>query len=94
MGSCVGNCGSRPVTWNPMRQGDLHFVEDIEAAWRLWGDRRDEIRQYLLTRYGRSVSADLLVLILQDCEYLTSMHDETFFGEMLRNGVTCGLEAE
>jgi hypothetical protein len=69
-------------------------VEDIEAAWRLWGDRRDEIRQYLLARYGRSVSADLLVLILQDCEYLTSMHDETFFGEMLRNGVTCGLEAE
>lgn len=94
MGSCVGNCGSRPVTWSPVRQGDLHFVEDIEAAWRLWRDRRDDIRQYLRVRYGRRVGVDLLVLILQDCEYLTSIDDTVYFNELLRNGVTCGVEAE
>lgn len=83
-----GNCGTRPVTWLPMRQGDLHFVEDTEAAWRLWADRRKEIGQYLRVRYGRSVDPTLLLLVLQDCEYLTCASDPTFVAEMHRNCVT------
>jgi len=83
-----GNCGTRPVTWMPMRQGDLHFVEDVEAAWRLWADRRKEIGQYLRVRYGRSIDVSLLALVMQDCEFLTSATDAEFVGEMHRNGVT------
>lgn len=83
-----GNCGARSVTWIPMRQGDLHFVEDVEAAWRLWADRRREIGQYLRVRYGRSVDVSLLALVLQDCEFLTSASDSEFVAEMHRNGVT------
>lgn len=71
-----------------MRQGDLHFVEDVEAAWRLWSDRRREIGQYLRVRYGRSVDVSLLALVLQDCEFLTSASDGEFVAEMHRNGVT------
>jgi hypothetical protein len=82
------------VTWSPLREGDLHFVEDVEAAWRLWRDRREDIRQYLQVRYGRTVNASMLQLILQDCEYLTSINDAVYFNEMQRNGVTCGVEAE
>lgn len=72
----------------PMRQGDLHFVEDTEAAWRLWSDRRKEIRQYLQVRYGRLIDGGILSLLLLDCEYLTSATDSEFVGEMHRNGVT------
>ncbi len=75
------------VTIDPKRSGDIHYVEDTTAAWRMWADRRSEIKRMLEKRFGGLVGAVELEMIRDCCEYLTTCEDERFFDECQRDGV-------
>ena len=74
------------VTIDPKRRGDIHYVEDPLAAWRVWSDRRSEIKRILQKRFGDFEAAQL-EWVRECCEHLTTCSDEAFFDECQRDGV-------
>jgi len=82
------DCGQQSRTWQPARHGELAYLEDAEAAWRIWADRRRDLLQLLRVKYGNTVSAALLVMILSDIEYATCLENGEFLDFLVRNGVT------
>lgn len=75
------------ATYDPKRRGDIHYVEDAQAAWRMWFDRRREIKVVLRKRFGGLVDEAQLEFVRECCEYLTTCTDENFFDECQRDGV-------
>lgn len=82
------DCGLAPRTWEPVRHGEMAYLEDADAAGRIWLDRRKDILQFLKSKYAHNVSSALLVMIMSDVEHVTCMNNAEFVDYLELNGVT------
>lgn len=82
------DCGTSSRTWEPVRHGEMAYLEDADAAGRIWLDRRKDVLQLLKSKYANSVSSALLLMILIDVEHVTCMNNAEFLDYLELNGVT------
>ena len=82
------DCGLAPRTWEPVRHGEMAYLEDADAAGRIWLDRRKDILQLLRSKFGGGIDSARLVLIMSEVEHVTCMNNAEFVDYLELNGVT------